>query len=269
MDKFKFKISIDTLLILFLIVLLMLSNCENGKLQKKLYLQVRNTQKEIVKNSKLIKEKDGQYSKLVNNFNTQKELLEQLKGENYDLYKLLKKNDEKLLSITNTVITLRKEVVNGFGKINPNDSNLINLNLKYPNDGDWFISWDGTIHKKTAYYKGEWNFGKLPLKIVLTETSKGIWNSRLIGPKWLIVDSLQIDALDPISPNGNPIIPTRNFGFITGGGFIRSFDQNIPASISIGMGAYFKNHSLILNGTTNKSIGISYYYRFITYKKNP
>ena len=269
MEKVKFKISIDTLLILFLIVLLMLSNCENGKLQKKLYLQVRNTQKEIVKNSKLIKEKDGQYSKLVNNFNTHKELLEQIKGENYDLYKLLKKNDEKLLSITNTVISLKKEVVNGFGKFDPKDSNIINLKLKYPAEDDWFISWDGTIHKKTAYYKGEWNFGKLPLKIVLTETSKGIWNSRLIGPKWLIVDSLQVDALDPIAPNGEPIIPTRNYGFITGGGFIRSFDKNIPASISVGMGVYFKNHSIILNGTTNKSVGLSYYYRFITYKKKP
>lgn len=253
-----------------LIILLMLSNCENGKIQKDLYEQMRENNRQLVQNSKLIKEKDGQYSKFVDNFNTQKDLLNQLKSENEELYKVIKKNDEKLLSITNTIISLKKEVVEGFGKFNPKDSNLINLSLKYPTNDDWFIRWDGTIHKKTAYYKGEFNFGKLPLKIVMTEISKGIWNSRLIGPKWLLVDSIQVEALDPKEYNNSPtinILDERNTGFILGGGFIKSFINTTPNSLSIGMGAYFKNHSLILNGTTNMSVGLNYYYRFITYKK--
>ena len=104
----------DTILfggIFALIILLMMSRCENDKMQKELYDQIRETNKEIVKNSKLIKEKDGQYSKLVNNFNTQKDLLKQLKEENKDLYKTIKKNDEKLLMINNTLVTLQKQVI--------------------------------------------------------------------------------------------------------------------------------------------------------------
>lgn len=263
-DKIVFGI------IVILMLLLMLSNCENGKIQKDLYEQMRENNRQLVLNSKLVKEKDGQYSKFVDNFNTQKDLLIQLKNENKDLYKVIKKNDEKLLSITNTVISLKKEIIEGFGKFNPKDSNLINLSLKYPTNDDWFISWDGTVHKKTAYYKGEFSFGKLPLQIVLTETTKGIWNSRLIGPKWLIVDSIEVKALDPKEYNNTPaldILDERKTGFIMGGGFNRSFDKTIPNSLSIGFGVYYKNHSLIMNGTTNKSVGLHYYYRFITYKK--
>lgn len=245
----------------------MISKCENNQMRKELGNQLKETNKEIVKNSKLIKEKDGQYSKLVDNFNTQKDLLRELKEENKDLYKTIKKNDEKLLMINNTLITLQKKVVEGFGKFNPSDSNLIDLSLKYPNDSDWFISWDGSVHKKTAFYKGDWTFGKLPLKIVLTETKKGLWNSRLIGPDWLIVDSMEVKALAPEYMPPSPYVPQeRKYGFILGGGVIRGFQPNY-LGLSVGVGAYFKNHSVILNGTTNNQIGFNYYYKFITFKK--
>jgi hypothetical protein len=259
----------DTILfggIMVLILLLVLSNCKNTKLQKEMYEQVRSTNKEIVKNSKLIKEKDGQYAKFVDNFNTQKDLLKQLKEENKDLYKDIKKNDEKLLMINNTLVTLEGRVVEGFGKWNPTDSNLIDLNLKYPDEKDWFISWDGSVHKKTAFYKGDWKFGKLPLQIVLTETEKGIWNSRLIGPEWLVVDKMDVKALDP-SGFTDPYKPEpRNFGFMLGGGPLIGFQPRF-FGLSIGAGAYYKNHSLILNGATNYTVGFNYYYRFISFKK--
>ena len=245
----------------------MLSKCENNKMQKELTEKIIENNKEIVRNSKLIKERDGQYSKLVNNFNTQKDLLKQLKGDNKDLYKLIKKNDEKLLMLGNTLLTLRSEVNQGFGKFNPNDSNLIDLKLKYPNDGDWFISWDGTIHKKTAFYKGEWKFGKLPLQIVLTQTSQGLWNSRLIGPDWLIVDSISVNALKPSEiPTPNEPKPKLH-GFILGGGYVRGINSNNVNGLSVGVGYYVKNHSLIVNGTSNNTIGFNYYYKFIKFKK--
>lgn len=261
----------DTILfggIMVLIILLMMSKCENTKMQKELYNQIRETNKEIVKNSKLIKEKDGQYSKLVNNFNTQKDLLNQLKEENKDLYKTIKKNDEKLLMITNTLVTLQKQVIEGFGKFNPKDSNLIDLSLKYPNDRDWFISWDGSINKNTAFYKGNWNFGKLPLKVVLTQTENGLWNSRLIGPEWLVVDNMEVNALDPKEMPPVPYIPQpRNYGFMLGGGYVKSFSTAINDALSVGAGFYFKNHSIIINGTSNNTLNFNYYYKFITFKK--
>jgi|688.fasta_scaffold185476_2 uncharacterized membrane-anchored protein YhcB (DUF1043 family) len=260
----------DTILfggIMFLIILLMMSRCEKTKMEKDLYEQVRATNKEIVKNSKLIKEKDGQYSKFVNNFNDQKDLLKQLKEENKDLYKTIKKSDEKLLMINNTLITLEGQVSEGFGKINPSDSNLIDLKLKYPNDKDWFISWDGTVHKKTAFYKGDWTFGKLPLQIILTETDKGIWNSRLIGPEWLKVDKMEVNAIKPEDITSPYVPQPRNFGLMLGGGYVKGFANPTTNALSIGIGGFFKNHSVIVNGTTNSTIGFNYYYRFVTFKK--
>lgn len=260
----------DTILfggIMFLIVLLMMSKCENNKIQKELKDQLRQTNIEIVKNSKLIKEKDGQYSKFVNNFNEQKDLLKQLKEENRDLYKTIKKNDEKLLMINNSIISLQGKMIEGFGKFNPNDSNLIDLKIKYPDDKDWFISWDGSIHKKTAHYKGDWKFGSLPLQIVLTETEKGIWNSRLIGPEWLKVEKMEINAIKP-EDIVSPYVPEqRNIGFMFGGGYVKSFATNINNGLSVGAGLFFKNHSFIINGTSTNTIGFNYYYRFVTFKK--
>lgn len=254
--------------IVVLIVLLMMSKCENNQMQKELRDQLKETNKEIVKNSKLIKEKDGQYAKLVDNFNTQKDLLKQLKEENKDLYKTIKSNDEKLLMINNTLVTLQKKVVEGFGKFNPNDSNLIDLTLKYPDEKDWFISWDGSVHKKTAFYKGDWTFGKLPLKIVLTETKKGLWNSRLIGPDWLIVDSMEVKALAPEEMPPSPYIPQpRNYGFMFGGGYIKSLSTTVDNGLSVGVGFYLKNHSLIFNATSTNTLGFNYYYKFISFKK--
>ena len=63
-DKIVFGI------IVILMLLLMLSNCENGKIQKDLYEQMRENNRQLVLNSKLVKEKDGQYSKFVDNFNS-------------------------------------------------------------------------------------------------------------------------------------------------------------------------------------------------------
>jgi hypothetical protein len=253
--------------ILVLIFLLIVNHCEKVKLEKDLYEQVRTTNIEVVKNSKLIKEKDGQYAKFVNNFNEQKDLLKQLKEENKDLYKTIKKNDEKLLMINNTLITLDGKVEEGFGKFNPNDSNLIDLKLKYPDDKAWFISWDGSVHKKTAHYKGDWKFGNLPLQIVLTETEKGIWNSRLIGPEWLKVEKMEVNAIKP-EDIVSPYVPQpRNYGFILGGGYVKDLNNNPQNGFSVGAGIYFKNSSFIINGMSNNIVGFNYYYRFVTFKK--
>jgi Tfp pilus assembly protein PilP len=267
MKNFELKDKILLGGIVVLILLLMMSNCSKTKSEREFKEQLRQVNKGIVENSKIIKEKDGQYSKLVNNFNSQKDLLKELKSENKELFKTIKKNDEKILMINKNLITLQGKIDEGFGKWNPTDSNLIDLDLTYPNKEDWFISWKGSVHKKTTFYKGEWSFDTLPLKIVLTETKEGLWNSRLIGPEWLTVSDMEINALDP-SGIVDPYVPKqRNIGFILGGGYVRGFDDPVTNNVSLGLGAYYKNHSFIVNGVTNKTIGFNYYYRFITFKK--
>ena len=249
-----------------LVILLMLSNCKNTRLQEKIYEEQQEMNKRIVELDTTTKEKEGQYAKLINIYNTEKDLLKQLRDENNELLDLIKDQNERLLMINNTVISLQSQINDGFGQFNQHDSSLINLSLKYPNDTDWFINWDGTVNTGTARYNGEWKFGELPLQVVITETERGIWKSRLIGPDWLLVNSIDVNSLPPEELGSKP--EKRNIGFLLGGGYINSFDQNVTSNaFSLGTGLYFKNHSLIINGTTNKTLGFSYYYRFINFKK--
>jgi uncharacterized membrane-anchored protein YhcB (DUF1043 family) len=249
-------------LIIVLILLLIGGSWYMKNEQKKLYEEIQKGNKIILDMDKTTKEGDGQYTKLVDYFNTEKELNNQLKEQNKELYQLIKKQEEKLLMINNTVISLQGQLAEGFGSINEKDTNRIDLELKYPNEGDNFITWDGYVNRNNAYYSGEWKFGNLPLQIVLTETERGIWRSRLVGPKWLVVDSMEINSL-PL-----PVLEKQsNFGLILGGGYINSFNPNGSNGVSVGAGLRFKNHNLIINGTTNQEIGFSYYYNIFNFKK--
>lgn len=248
--------------IMVLVIILLFMSWTNSRQQKKLQDKIEEGNKMIIKMDKLTKEGDGQYAKLVNYFNTQKDLNNQLKEQNKDLYKLIKKQDERLLMINNTVITLRGEISNGFGSINQTDTNLIDLKLKYPSEGDNFISWDGVVNRKNAFYSGEWSFGKLPLQMIMTETDRGIWKHRIIGPDWLIVDSMEINSL-PLPTVEKP----KNFGILFGGGYIHSFNNNLPNAVTVGVGARFKSHNLIINGTSNQQLGFNYYYNIVNFGK--
>ena len=259
------KINKDNILyglIIILILLLIGGSWYMKNEQKKLYEEVQKGNQIIVEMDKTTKESEGQYTKLVNYFNTDKELNKQLKDQNKELYKLIEKQREQLLMINNTVISLKGQLAEGFGSVNQSDTNKIDLKLRYPNEGDNFISWDGYVNRNNAFYSGEWKFGKLPLQVILTETERGMWRSRLIGPDWLVVDSMEVNSL-PL-----PVIEKQsNFGLILGGGYINSFNPNGSNGISVGAGLKFKNHSLIINGTTNQEIGFSYYYNVFNFKK--
>lgn len=258
----KIKDGILIGLVAAIILLLLFGWWKYSKLQEELFNEINDANKTIIKMDKTFKEGDGQYAKLVNYFNTEKDLNQQLKDQNKDLYKLIKSQDEKLLMINNMVASLESQMSEGFGQINKKDTNRIDLKLKYPNEGENFITWEGYVNRKNAFYKGEWKFGKLPLQVIMTETDRGIWKSRLVGPEWLVVDSMEINSL-PIP------IPEKqsNFGVLLGGGYVRSLASNGTNGISIGGGLKFKSHYLILNATTNKEIGFSYFYNFFNFKK--
>ena len=122
---------------------------------------------------------------------------QQLKEQNKQLYDRLTSQGERLLMINNSIISLRDEISQGDVEPDPIDSNIIKLDLKYPNSSESFINWNGKIDTKNLTYLGEWKFGKLPLQVILTETSNGMWSSKLIGPNWLIVDSMTVNSLPP------------------------------------------------------------------------
>ena len=148
MNSFSWKDRITYGAILVLILLLIFSNCRYNKMQEKLYQEVQKGNKAIVDMDKTKKEADGQYAKLVNNFNTQRDLTKELKEQNKELYKQLKSNNERILMMNNSIVSLKGQIAEGFGQFDSIDSTTINLALKYPNETDWFINWEGSIDIK-------------------------------------------------------------------------------------------------------------------------
>lgn len=253
------KNSFNNILLIILIILIIFLSWKISWIRGENEDIVDELKKSIISNDSLVKEAEGRYVKLVNYYNTENDLKEQLKESNKELYNVIKKDGEKILSLTKAIIVLQDQVNSGFGSINSSDTNKINLNLKYPNDIDPFIKWDGSINRKTAYYNGKWSFGHLPLQIVLTEEQRGLWKSRLIGPDWLKVDSMTINSLPNKDYCDNEL---KKLQFLIGAGYIKSL-TNQSNAISVGTGVSFNGkHNILLKATTNKEVGVSYYYNF-------
>lgn len=248
-----------------LIIVILFLSWRIGILKNSNENDIKELRKSIIENDSLRKEKDGQYAKLVNYYSSERDLKNELKESNKELYQTIKKQNERILSLTNAVITLQGQVSEGFGHVDPLDTNKINLALKYPNEGTPFINWIGSVDKRSSYYKGDWTFGKLPLQIVLTEEKRGLWKSRLIGPEWLVVDSMSVNSLPAEQYTENK---ERKLQFMIGGGYYKSLSPTGADAISVGGGInLFSNHNILLNVNTNKEIGVNYYYRFQKYKK--
>jgi len=249
------------IILLIALVLIGFTHCQN---QKKAINETKKLRQSIINSDKLIKEKNGQYAKLVNYYSTQRDLLNNLKEFNSALYKTIKKQDERLLNITSAVITLDKKVVQGFAKPDPIDTNNLILSLKYPNEKDPFVFWDGTINKNTAAYKGIFSFGKLPIKVVLTEESRGLWKSRIVGPEWLKVDSLSILS---IPPDEYTPIKNKNIQFLVGGSYIYALNTNYHGlGVNIGLNLY-DSHNLMIGANTLNQVSLGYLYKIKSFKR--
>lgn len=246
---------------IIIIVLLLFGWVKYKQMQIELRDEMNSGNKIILSMDKTTKEAQGQYAKLVNYFNSEKDLNRQLKEQNGDLFRLIKNQNERLLMINNTIVTLEGKIVDGFGTINKSDTNKIDLKLNYPNKENSFISWNGFVNKKTAFYKGEFSFSKLPLQIILTETERGIWKSRLIGPEWLIVDSMDINSLPLPTPE-----KISNWSLFFGGGYQKSYRNNIPNAFSLSLAAQYKRHMLVLDATTNMQLGVRYLYKIENFR---
>lgn len=232
-----------------LVLLLMLQQC-NGKRKTK------NFQKDLAKNAVLIKEKDGQYAKLVDNVNSERSLRKQFKAENEDLHKQLKDKGERLLYYQSVIASFvpTKDTTILYRDTGSNGSDFI-FTLNYPKENS-FITYDGKIFVKSSRIQGEWSFDKLPLKIVLTETSTGNWNSRIVGPDYFVVTAMEVEALPP-----DKMTDVDNIDFI--GGLTYGRNMSSQANFAgLNVGARYKRNSLLLFGYTNNTAGATFLRNF-------
>jgi hypothetical protein len=227
--------------------------------------EIMELRKSIIASDKLTKEADGRYAKLVNYYASEKDLKNQLKGLNEELFHTIKKQDERLLSITEAIVTLESELTAGFGSIDKEDSSKINLALKYPTKGDPFIFWDGKLNRLTTEYNGEFTFGKLPIQIVVTEESRGLWKHRIVGPDWLKVDSLSINSLPP---EEYAIETPKKLQWMVGGTYTKSFAPMVPNSIGLNVGVnLFENHNVLVGANSSQQVTVGYYYKLKSTKR--
>jgi uncharacterized membrane-anchored protein YhcB (DUF1043 family) len=244
------------------IILLLFKNCQ---IQKGADRDIDELKKSIIASDKLTKEADGRYAKLVDYYASQGDLMKELKDSNKDLYKTIKKQDERLLSITSSIITLDSKIVQGFAQTDPVDTNKLNLSLKYPDEKDPFVYWDGWVNKHTAAYNGTFSFGKLPIQIILTEDTRGLWKSRIVGPDWLKVDSMSIKSLPPAEYAS---VKPKNIQWLVGGSYIYNLTTNGQGlGVNFGL-SLFDRHNLILGATTLNQVSLGYTYKIKTFKRN-
>lgn len=200
------KINLKSLLtgnnILFgaLVLLLVASNgisrcSSSGKLNK--------LKKEILAKDRLTQEAAGEYRRLVNDLRSQRDLSKLLKDDTTELSQKLTKvekrlEDEKakLLSLTSIAATFTAvDSLETMVEIDslPVDSTII-LRANYPAANPF-------IETTTFYVPSEglattnWHFNTLPLSIVVSETQSGMWESRVIGPDWLKISSLEVNTV--------------------------------------------------------------------------
>lgn len=261
MNKNRFS---NILLIVLMLIIIFLAWRISG-LQQKSIDDTDKLKQSIIASDRLTKEAEGQYAKLVDYYKSERDLMKEIKADNRNLYNTIKEQDERLLSITKAIVTLDSKVVAGFGKPDPVDTNKINFGLKYPNEKDPFIFWDGWINKQTAAYSGEFKFGKLPLQIVLTEESRGLWKSRLIGPDWLKVDSLQINSIPPTEYQ--TVVP-KKVQWLVGGTYYRGLsDSQNGVGVNFGVNL-FDRHNIMVGANTFQQVSVGYYFKIKSFKRN-
>ena len=159
----------------------------------------------MIENDSLKKESSGTYAKLINDYNRERDLVNQLKNDTSQLSGNLKKaldnikdGDEKILQLNSIIATFKPDTTEVIMTVYEKDSTKFNFMDVYPpTDGNYFIKYYGVVDPINLKITGRWEFKDIALNVIMTETDYGVWNSRLVGPDWLIVNNMEINSLPP------------------------------------------------------------------------
>ena len=263
--KNNIYLSIITILLIAIIILLLISWFKFQSLSGRYDTKIDNLKKSILASDSLTKEAEGRYAKLIDYYANKADLSKELKAIDQELFNIVKNQNERLLNISNSILSFKSQLDSGFGKLNPVDTNQIDIALVYPSKDTPFIKWNGYVDKKTTKYRGDWVFDKLPISIVVTEDVNGLWKHRIIGPDWFKVDSLSVKSLPP-----KEYVPDEEekIQFFAGVNYlVNIYDIKKVGPIGLGVGvSYNHTHNVMVNLNTDQQIGIGYFYKFRNYK---
>lgn len=240
--------------------ILLIKGCEGRRKEK----EIEGLTKEILKLDKTVQETNGSYRKLVDNFNSEKDLRKIIEDSNKDLAKQLKKNDEKLLMVTKAVATFENKLDKGITVTvgNENGEKVLSFVTRYPDNNpgaDWFIEYNGKLYTQSNKMEGEWKFNKLKFNMILTEKPDGMWAYRIDGPDYLKVDSIVVNA-QPKDKFNNA--NNKKISLVLGAGYQTLINLKNPA-VSLYGGAEIKQKNIVLfNASTNEYIGVTFLRKF-------
>ena len=186
------------------------------------------------------------YERLVNDLYNERELKEDLRRENQQLYENLEKEKKKVVSYTKIVGKLKGKTSVIY--IKPEERLFHDY---YPNSKEWFVHYFGEIYNDSII--GHFEFQPLRLDLVITEKEKGLFQANLNAPSWLEITSLKVNTL-PLTYDYEKA-RVDNFDWLYGGGLGYSYLTRNPY-IGLNFGFRYKRSLFYLQGNTNQSLFI-------------
>lgn len=197
--------------------------------------------REMVKSNTLLKVSEGNYKKLVDDYNTSSDLMDSLLKTNKDLHKDIEKSNDKVVSLTQVLFKLKDRAIHlEPGKdISEVLEKKDTLDFFYPDEVDPLITHSISFVSERSIYS-MWKFNAIPLDLVVTETSSGVFETNLSTNPFLEVTSLKVNTVK-LKPDTAP--KERIFGWAYGAGVWKS-----PTSIGVDVygGVRVKNTNILL-----------------------
>lgn len=203
--------------------------------------------KSVIEKDSLLKVRDGEYTKLVNDTKKNSDLKNEVKDISESTFKDIKDNKEKITSVTGVVVQpkdLKKE-----DKAQITSNNELYLSSYYPSKDSAFVKYSASVKDSTV--NSSWEFFPLKIDVIVTQQKDGIFRARFVGPKWIQVNNLSVNSL-PMSK-----ITERNLKFLVGASGGYRFEEN-DFVVGVSTGLRYKSNIFILNGTSNKIVSLGY-----------
>ena len=212
---------------------------------------IESLKKTILDKDSLIKIRDGEYTKLVNDTKTKKDLDKLVKDISEKTYQDIKKNGEKIVNNTGVSVKPINKVTTD--TVYVDSSGVRRFTSYYPNKDSAFIIHQSTITNSLA--TNNWDFKPLKLNVVVTQQKDGMYRARLIGPKWIEAQEVTVSSL-PMNK-----ITQKDFKTLLGASGGYSFnDRNIVVGVYTGF--KYKNKIILIHGETNKVVSLGYIQEF-------
>lgn len=195
MDKFSKLLEIGKYIAIILLLAFLYSKLNNkdnllSDLERKMQIE-RDSLKEHY---------EGRYSKLIDDYNTEKSLNKDLKEHNKKLYDEIKDSNDRIVSLTKTVLKLKDgtKVITLPEPIKEKDT----LSFYYPNKDSSFVT-HTLMFENLKTIRSNWEFKPIKLDMVVTETEKGIFKVDIDTEKFIEVSSFEMKSL-PMTPITRP-----------------------------------------------------------------